>query len=397
MPQSEVLSDGRLDVRALLKAFKERSDENEQNVTMLLARLDDSSQAAAAILALERSSAAQAAQIRELQQALSEAHTLVIQERELRLQHPHLPLHLHRGCDAHLATLAAPRAAPWQDNLRHAAPGGTANGHSNEGGRQQSANAKHDAQALAALRIQHEDEGRQAREHVARLLQEARDREARCRADAESLHAQLATTQQRLAATQAEAQSAIKDAIVARQQQAKSEADAAAAVAQLASDKQEAAAAERQVRRQLQQEAQDARAAAAEAVATVKDCRMTCARQLAARGKELAHTRTAGERMQQSLEQQLAEAKAKLARALAGRQQLEQRRALDVEGFTADIALLRKALTATDRRLHQMRLADRLEHDERLEALLKELQARPGAEVDAAVLEDISNIAGRRC
>ena len=38
-----------------------------------------------------------------------------------------------------------------------------------------------------------------------------------------------------------------------------------------------------------------------------------------------------------------------MAKALAGRQQLEARRALDVEGFVADIALLRKALTATDR------------------------------------------------
>jgi hypothetical protein len=44
-----------------------------------------------------------------------------------------------------------------------------------------------------------------------------------------------------------------------------------------------------------------------------------------------------------------------------------------------------------------MRLADRLEHDERLEALLAGLRARPGAEVDATVLEDISNIASRRC
>lgn len=175
-------------------------------------------------------------------------------------------------------------------------------------------------------------------------------------------------------------------------------------------------------------------------VAQVADCRNV---HYVYRDKELVHTLAVNERAQQSLEQQLDEARAKLARALAGRQQLEQRRALDVEGFTADIALLRKALTATDRcvsgrentsfphrdrgsaccrccrcvlvcgdrnnrngmvtatsffrrRLHQMRLADRLEHDERLEALLEELQACPGAEVDAAVLEDISNIAGRR-
>lgn len=44
-----------------------------------------------------------------------------------------------------------------------------------------------------------------------------------------------------------------------------------------------------------------------------------------------------------------------------------------------------------------MRLADRLEHDERLEALLAQLHGRPGADVDADVMQDISNIARRRC
>lgn len=43
-----------------------------------------------------------------------------------------------------------------------------------------------------------------------------------------------------------------------------------------------------------------------------------------------------------------------------------------------------------------MRLADRLAHDERLEALLAALRARPGAEVEPGALEDISNIAERR-
>lgn len=36
------------------------------------------------------------------------------------------------------------------------------------------------------------------------------------------------------------------------------------------------------------------------------------------------------------------------------------RRLLDAEGWTNDITLLRKALEATDRKLHQMRLSSRL-------------------------------------
>ncbi len=39
--------------------------------------------------------------------------------------------------------------------------------------------------------------------------------------------------------------------------------------------------------------------------------------------------------------------------------QLETRRHMDMEGFTADITNLRKMLAATDRKLHEMRLVQR--------------------------------------
>jgi hypothetical protein len=67
------------------------------------------------------------------------------------------------------------------------------------------------------------------------------------------------------------------------------------------------------------------------------------------RDKAAAQLRAEMEDALQGSEQQLADARQKMTKALAGRQQLEARRALDVEGFVADIALLRKALTATDR------------------------------------------------
>lgn len=41
--------------------------------------------------------------------------------------------------------------------------------------------------------------------------------------------------------------------------------------------------------------------------------------------------------------------------------QLEIRRALDAEGWLSDVTILRKQLAAVDRKLHQMRLADRLQ------------------------------------
>ena len=41
--------------------------------------------------------------------------------------------------------------------------------------------------------------------------------------------------------------------------------------------------------------------------------------------------------------------------------QLEVRRALDAEGWLSDVTILRKQLQAVDRKLHQMRLVDRLQ------------------------------------
>ena len=84
-------------------------------------------------------------------QALSEAHTQVIQERELRLQHvpqPHVPLHQRHGCSAHTTVLGVD-ARPWQQNLReHAICDDHAAG----------PQGSHDAQAALALRMQHEEQ-----------------------------------------------------------------------------------------------------------------------------------------------------------------------------------------------------------------------------------------------
>jgi coiled-coil domain-containing protein 77 len=55
---------------------------------------------------------------------------------------------------------------------------------------------------------------------------------------------------------------------------------------------------------------------------------------------------------------------------------LEHRRAMDIEGFTSDVTTLRRLLSAVDRRLHQTRLVQRLDDDERLDMLLEQLEQR---------------------
>lgn len=60
---------------------------------------------------------------------------------------------------------------------------------------------------------------------------------------------------------------------------------------------------------------------------------------------------------------------------------LEDRRAMDLEGFNRDVTALRKALGLTERKLHQMRLVLRLDDDDRLDKLLEMLEKKaPGPE-----------------
>jgi len=47
---------------------------------------------------------------------------------------------------------------------------------------------------------------------------------------------------------------------------------------------------------------------------------------------------------------------------------------MDVEGFVNEISLLRKKLSVVDRRLHQMRLIERLGDDDRLDRMLQDLE-----------------------
>ena len=56
--------------------------------------------------------------------------------------------------------------------------------------------------------------------------------------------------------------------------------------------------------------------------------------------------------------------------------EIETRRAMDLEGFTADVTTLRRLLAAVDRKLHQTRLTQRLDDDERLDMLMEQLEKR---------------------
>ena len=78
-----------------------------------------------------------------------------------------------------------------------------------------------------------------------------------------------------------------------------------------------------------------------------------------AREEELTSLSSLHASTKAAAEKRILELEARAARLQEANRQLEQRRALEADGWTADVSLLRKQLAAVDRKLTQMRLIDR--------------------------------------
>ncbi len=81
--------------------------------------------------------------------------------------------------------------------------------------------------------------------------------------------------------------------------------------------------------------------------------------QLKVREDELVNLGSVHTAVKAQLEKRVAELEVRGSKLAEQKAALEQRRHMDMEGFTADLTHLRKMLAATDRKLHEMRLIDR--------------------------------------
>lgn len=81
--------------------------------------------------------------------------------------------------------------------------------------------------------------------------------------------------------------------------------------------------------------------------------------QVRAREEELTNLSSLHSSTKAAADKRIAELEARVARLQDSNRQLEQRRALEADGWTADVSLLRKQVAAVDRKLTQMRLIDR--------------------------------------
>ena len=119
--------------------------------------------------------------------------------------------------------------------------------------------------------------------------------------------------------------------------------------------------------------------------------------QVRAREEELAQLSEEHAALRDAAGKRVGDLEARCARLSEANRQLELRRALEADGWAADVALLRKQLAAVDRKLLQMRLIDRLDDDERLDALLDQLQKKaPPVAAAAGKAAAAASGAGRR-
>ncbi|EFN52358.1 hypothetical protein CHLNCDRAFT_138772 [Chlorella variabilis] len=92
--------------------------------------------------------------------------------------------------------------------------------------------------------------------------------------------------------------------------------------------------------------------------------------QLAQRAEELLKFETVHKLLRSQLEARAADAERRAARASARARELQLRRAHEMEGWASDVGQLRKRIAAVERRLAQAALLQRLPDDERRDAVL---------------------------
>ncbi|KAK9865785.1 hypothetical protein WJX84_006592 [Apatococcus fuscideae] len=328
----------------LQEYFQKRVEEFERERSELLERVEGCSTQRAELHQLEWQNRRRTDEICELQKALSDAHMYLYEERArlLQLQADNDELRLQESEDRrriqHLLAITQPMEQ--EITYQHAKQPHAVTLYPH---RPPAGSADTLAMRVDALQAQLEEQRAFAAERVGALLEDRRIREQDEAAHRQLLQQQLEQTRQQLATCQKTLQTTTRDFILARR------------------DRQDADGRVASANELLSQE----RKKAVEEVTEVRSCMST----------ELASAKvTADGRLEEYTGQLRAQLRQeKLERAQEAVRQLEIRRALDQEGWDSDVTLLRRQMSAVDRKMHQMRLVGRLDDDERLDAILRKL------------------------
>ncbi|PSC73064.1 Coiled-coil domain-containing 77 [Micractinium conductrix] len=374
----------------------------------------------AQVYALQAENRKRTDEVRELQKALSDAHTYLFEERERLLA-------LQADCDAlrlqevedrarikQLLSLTRPveqrvvygrdENGPQSSAVFHrgssSGPSGARNssGRSGSPGRAQRAccpggglpavppapgppapervlrtvylpTAQSEALALKceALTAQLAEQKRFAAERVAALTEDRAIRERDAATTAAALSATADQLSQRLRGAEEALRRTTRDYILARQQRDAAQAEAAAARDAAARERAAAADALEDAEQRAAEQLQQLRA---ELEADARASTEALQAELAARSEELLKFETLHRLLRGQLETRAGDAERRASRLAAANRELQQRRAHEMEGWAADVGALRKRIAAVDRKLTQQALLARLPDDERRDAVL---------------------------
>ena len=226
---------------------------------------------------------------------------------------------------------------------------------------------------IESLQAQLNEQRKFSNERIAALLEDRRIRDADESVQREASEKKARELGERLARTEDLLQKATKDYILQRREAQNAHAELHEEEARLAMELEKLGKERKQMKEAAEQAAADAKAKAeAEAEAYIAQFRD----QLKRREDDIHSLESVHSAVAAQYERRINELEGQLRTLRKKHKELEHRRALDLEGFTADVTTLRRLLSAVDRRLHQTRLVQRLDDDERLDMLLEQLEKR---------------------
>ncbi|PNH02442.1 Coiled-coil domain-containing protein 77 [Tetrabaena socialis] len=336
----------------LIAYYKSRLEGFEVERAELLTRIEKCAVQGGELHVLEWENRKRAEEVQALQKALSDAHNFLFDERQrlLALQAENDELRLQEIQDRkniqQLLALQQGAPAGLGPPGRHGGPPGSIPG----------PNMDHLLLQIESLHAQLNETKQLASERVAALLEDRRIREQEEEAHRRALAQQLDTATERLQRMEEQLRQTTKDYILARRERQAAE--------ERALDSQAVLAGERLAF--MEQGAELRKRAAAELGATkqeaetkLDDVSTNLRQQLKGKEEELINLSSVHNTMCVQYDRRVAELELKAARLGEANKQLELRRHLDCEGWTADVTALRRTLTAVDRKLHEMRLVER--------------------------------------
>ena len=376
----------------LLRHFKSRVATFEEERNVLLGKIDECKLQHKEKHKLEFELRRREEEVRDLQKALSEAHTCLFEERErfLEVQRDNDDLRLQEIEDRkriqQLLSLTQPveQEITYSRNTKPETVEFYPVSRDESDGDQDGGKAtlrtvimptEHTDTLLLkveSLKSQLDEHKKFANERIAALLEDRRIREQEEDRHRQHYESERHDLQDKLRNTEELLYRATKDVLTMRQEKQEAETAATEAVSGLNSVQDVLVSKFEKENRRIERKT----------TKKYEERLRTYKARLEQNETEMANMEAAHSALKFNYEKRIGELGSALSKLRKQHKQLEYRRALDLTGFNSDISHLRKKLVGVDRKLHGMRLVERLDDHDRLHHLLEHLDRMPPALTD---------------